>query len=162
SIFSSRASPTRISGYPFCYDYLPHRLLPSFPTRRSSDLRLLAALEKAGGVTGDAPAPLVDPALLDVAPEIVAPDLVQVPPDFDPAALSADLASAVNDHRESLESGDAAGPAEWVAPGARDAVSAAVALLAGGLTSTRVVGLAAIGRQQMVKLRIESPRAIGF
>src|SRR5207245_1099715 len=83
---------------------------------------------------------------LDVASEIVAPDLVQVPPDFDPAALSADLASAVNDHRESLESGDAAGAAEWVEPGARDALSAAFAPLAGGITSTRVVGLAALGR----------------
>jgi len=124
--------------------------------------RLLAALEKAGGVTGDASAPLVDPALLGVAPEIVAPDLVQVPPDFDPAALPADLASAVEGHRKLLESRDAAGAAEWVEPAAREALSAAFAPLAGGITSTRVVGLAAIGRQQMVKLRIESPRAIGF
>src|SRR5439155_1025592 len=45
---------------------------------------------------------------------------------------------------------------------ARDALTAVLAPLAGRITGTRVVGLAAIGRQQMVKVRIESPRAIGF
>ena len=124
--------------------------------------RLLTVLEKAGGVTGDATAPLVDPAVLGVTPEVVAPDLVQVPPDFDPAALPADLAAAVDALRKSLESGDDAGAAAWIEPAARDALRAAFAPLAGRIAGTRVVGLAAIGRQQMVKLRIESPRAIGF
>ena len=124
--------------------------------------RLLGTLEKAGGVTGDATAPLVDAALLGVSPDAVAPDLVQVPPDFDPATLPADLAAAVDAHRTALESGDGAGAAAWVEPAARDALTAALAPLAGRITGTRVVGLAAIGRQQMVKVRIESPRAIGF
>jgi hypothetical protein len=124
--------------------------------------RLLTALQKAGGITGDAVAPLVDPALLGVAPEAVAPDLVEVPPDFDPTVLPADLAAAVAAHRASLESGDGPGAAAWSDPAAREALSAAFAPLAGGITSTRVVGLAAIGRQQMVKLRVESLRAIGF
>jgi len=124
--------------------------------------RLLDALEKAGGVTGDVLAPLVDGALLGVAPEAVASDLVQVPPDFDPAALPPDLAAAVDAHRAALQAGDAARAGEWVEPAARDALTAAFAPLAGRITGTRVVGLAAIGRQQMVKLRIESPRAIGF
>ena len=123
---------------------------------------LLAALEKAGGVTGDSAVPLVDPALLGVAPEVVVPDLVAVPPDFDPAALPADLAGAADAHRRALERGDAAGAAGWTETTARDAVAAAVASLGGRITGTRIVGLAAIGRQQMVKLRLESPRAVAF
>ena len=123
---------------------------------------LLAALEKAGGVTGDSAVPLVDPALLGVAPEVVVPDLVAVPPDFDPAALPADLAGAADAHRRALERGDAAGAAGWTETTARDAVAAAVASLGGRITGTRIVGLAAIGRQQMVKLRLEGPRALAF
>ena len=123
---------------------------------------LLAALDKAGGVTGDSAVPLVDPALLGVAPEVVVPDLVAVPPDFDPAALPADLAGAADAHRRALERGDAAGAAGWTETTARDAVAAAVASLGGRITGTRIVGLAAIGRQQMVKLRLESPRAVAF
>ncbi|HEV8586331.1 MAG TPA: hypothetical protein VGT02_15300 [Methylomirabilota bacterium] len=124
--------------------------------------RLLEALEKAGGVTGDAAAPLVDGGLLDVAPEAVAPDLVHLPPDFDPAALPADLAAAVDAHRAALQAGDGARAATFIEPAAREALTTAFAPLAGRITGTRVVGLAAIGRQQMVKLRIESPRAILF
>ncbi|HZF06759.1 MAG TPA: hypothetical protein VE932_20665, partial [Patescibacteria group bacterium] len=105
---------------------------------------------------------LIDAALLGVSPDVVAPDLVQVPPDFDPATLPADLAAAVDAHRTALASGDGAGAAAWVESTARDALTAALAPLADRITGTRVVGLAAIGRQQMVKVRIESPRAIGF
>ena len=123
--------------------------------------RLLDALEKAAGVTGDTTGPLVDEALLGAAPESVAPDLVQTPPDFDPAALPADLAAAVDAHRKALESGDARGVARWVAPDAQAAVDAAFAPLA-GTTATRVVGLAAIGHQHMVKLRVEGARVGGL
>src|SRR5205823_4969465 len=56
----------------------------------------------------------------------------------------------------------ARGAAAWAEPAARDALTAVLAPLAGRITGTRVVGLAAIGRQRMVKVRIESPRAIGF
>jgi hypothetical protein len=123
--------------------------------------RLFDALDKAGGVTGDVTAPLVDGSLLGVAPESVAPDLVQTPPDFDPAALSADLAAAVDAHRKALESSDGPGVTRWIAPDAATAVAAALVPLV-GITSTRVVGLAAIGRQQMVKLRVDSARASGL
>jgi hypothetical protein len=122
--------------------------------------RLLGALDNAGGVTGDVAAPLVDATLLGVAPETVAPDLVQVPPEFDPGVLPAELAAAVDAHRSALQAGDAARAAEWIEPAARDALTAAFASLAGTLTGSRVVGLAAIGRQWMVKLRLESPRAV--
>ena len=124
--------------------------------------RLLDALDKAGGVTGDATGPLVDETLLGVTPETVAPDLVQTPPDFDPAALPDDLAAAVDGHRKALETADARGVMGWVAPDAQAAVDAAFAPLVGGMTATRVVGLAAIGRQQMVKLRVEGARVGGL
>jgi hypothetical protein len=124
--------------------------------------RLRAALEKAGGVTGDVAAPLVDATLLGAAAEAVAADLVQVPPDFDPAVLPPDLAAAVDAHRAALERGDAARAAEWVEPAARERLAAAWAPLAGLVRGTRVVGLAGIGRHQMVKLRVESPSAIVF
>lgn len=124
--------------------------------------RLLGALEKAGGVTGDVAAPLVDATLLGVTPEAVANDLVPVPPDFDPSVLPAGLAAAVDAHRRALEAGDAARAATFIEPAVRDALTAAFAPFAGRIRGTRVVGLAAIGRQQMVKLRVESPDAIVF
>jgi hypothetical protein len=121
--------------------------------------RLFEALEKAGGVTGDAGSPLVDASLLEVPGEVVAPDLVPPPPDFDPVALPRDLATAVDAHRAALQAGDAAGADAWIVPAAREAVGRALASLPGRTTATRVVGLAAIGRQQMVKLRVETSRA---
>jgi hypothetical protein len=124
--------------------------------------RLLEALDKAGGVTGDVVAPLVDGALLAATSENVAADLVQPPPDFDAAALPADLAAAVDAHRKALESSDGAGAARWITPEGRAAVEAVLAPLADRITATRVVGLAAIGRQHMVKLRVDSTRAVGL
>ena len=124
--------------------------------------RLVDALVKAGGVTGDAGASLVDPSLLDVAGEAVASDLVQPPPDFDAAALPSDLAGAVDAYGAVLRADDFAGAAAWIVPGAREAVGAALAVLPGRPTATRVVGLAAIGRQQMVKLRVETSHAVGL
>jgi hypothetical protein len=124
--------------------------------------RVLAALEKAGGVTGDVVAPLVDRTLLGVPAELVAPDLVEAPPAFDPGVLPADLASAVDAYRRALESGDDAGAGEWMEPTARSAARDAVASPGGRIVATRVVGLAAIGRQQIVKLRVDTPAVIGF
>ncbi len=123
---------------------------------------LLGALEKAGGITGDAMAPLIDATLLGVPPDVVAPDLVQAPPDFDPAALPADLTRAVDAYRAALTAGDRAAASGWVDSTAREAVSEAIASIGGRITDARVVGLAAIGRQQVVKLRIEGARAVVF
>jgi hypothetical protein len=122
--------------------------------------RLLAALEKAGGVTGDVTAPLIDRAGLGVTPDSVAPDLVDAPPEFDPAALPADLARAVHAHRRALESGDADAAAEWIEPAASATVREALGSLPPRGATTRVVGLAAIGRQHVVKVRIETATAI--
>ncbi len=121
--------------------------------------RLLRALEKAGGITGDVAAPLVDHALLGVASDAAVADLVQPPPDFEPRVMAEDLARAVDAHRASLQSGDEAGAAAWVAPAAREPVAAAFAAMRGRVATTRVVGLAAIGRQNMVKLRVETGEA---
>src|SRR5262249_9696223 len=77
--------------------------------------RLLDALHKPGGVTGDARGPLVDETLLGVTPETVAPALVEPPPDFDPTALPAELAAAVDAHRKALETSDTRGVMGWVA-----------------------------------------------
>jgi hypothetical protein len=122
--------------------------------------RVLTALEKAGGITGDATAPLIDRTLLGVPPDVVAPDLVQVPPDFDPAALPADLARAVDTHRAALAAGDTA--TDWIEPAARESVRAALAPDGARITGTRVVGLAQIGHQRIVKVRVESARAVAF
>jgi hypothetical protein len=124
--------------------------------------RLLEVLDKAGGITGDVVAPLVDAAQLSVASESVTADLVQPPPDFDSAVLPADLAAAVDAHRNALESGDDAGAARWITADGRETVEAVVAALADRITGTRVVGLAAVGRQHIVKLRIESARGAGL
>ena len=124
--------------------------------------RLLVALDKAGGVTGDALAPLVDRTLLDESTESVRADLVEPPSDFDPAVLPADLARAVDVYRASLPSGADADAAAWIVPGARETVAAALASVPGRVTATRVVGLAAIGRQQMVKLRVETTSAVAL
>lgn len=124
--------------------------------------RMLAALDKAGGITGDVAAPLIDRSLLGVAPEVVTPDLVDPPPAFDRAVLPGDLARAVDAYRGSLEAGDAVAAAAWIEPTAREGARAAIAALSGRIVATRVVGLAAIGRHQVVKLRVETPTAIGF
>jgi hypothetical protein len=124
--------------------------------------RLLEALAAAGGVTGDVSPPMVDTALLGAAPESVAGDLVDTPPDFDAAALPADLAQAVDAHRRAVEAGDARAAAEWIEPAARERVLAEYARLADRISGSQVVGLAAIGAQRMVKLRLEGPRVVGF
>lgn len=124
--------------------------------------RLFDALAKAGGVTGDATGALVDETLLGVAPESVSSDLVQTPPAFDRAALPEELAAAVDAYRKALEATDGPGATRWVTPDAQAAVDATFAPLIGGITATRVVGLAGIGRQQMVKLRVEGRRVAGL
>jgi len=124
--------------------------------------RLLRALEKAGGITGDVAAPLVDRALLEVASDAAVGDLVQPPPDFDPGVMAEDLARAVDAHRASLQSGDDAGADAWLVSAAREPVAATFAAMPGPVAATRVVGLAAIGRQNMVKLRVETAEAIAL
>jgi hypothetical protein len=127
---------------------------------RTWEQRLLALLGEAGGVAGDAAAPLVDPALLTAPAQAVKQDLVDVPPDFDPSALEPDLAAAVNAWRRALE-GDPASGAALVEPAARGAVLAEHERLGDRVRRSRVVALASIGRQRIVKLRLEGGRVAG-
>lgn len=124
--------------------------------------RLLAVLAEAGGVTGDVPAPLIDAAVLAESPHAVKQDLVEVPPEFDPAVLEHDLAVAVDAYRHALESGDTAGASALVEPSARAGVIAEHDRLGDHVATSRVVALAAIGHHRLVKVRLEGARVIGY
>ena len=124
--------------------------------------RLLALLAEAGGVTGDVAAPLIDAAVLAESPHAVKQDLVEVPPDFDPAVLEPELAAAVDAYRHALESGDAAATAALVDPSARAAVSAEHDRLGDQVQASRVVALASVGQHRLVKLRLEGTRVVGY
>lgn len=118
--------------------------------------RLADALAAAHGVTGDVIGPLVDrDPLGDVDPRA---DLVAEPPPIDPGALPADLAIAVDAQRRALETGDARAAASAAAPAARATLAAQFATL-GVFERSAIVGLASIGRQRVVKLRLEGPRS---
>jgi hypothetical protein len=123
--------------------------------------RLLALLGEAGGVTGDVAAPLIDAAVLAESPPAVKQDLVDVPPEFDPAVLESDLAAAVDAYRHALASGDAARALAVVEPAARAAVTAEHDRLGDQVTASRVVALASIGHHRLVKVRLEGARVIG-
>jgi hypothetical protein len=123
--------------------------------------RLLALLGEAGGVTGDVASPLIDAAVLAESPPAVKQDLVDVPPDFDPAVLERDLAAAVDAYRDALASADAARALALVEPSARAAVTAEHDRLGDRVTTSRVVALASIGHHRLVKVRLEGARVIG-
>jgi hypothetical protein len=124
--------------------------------------RLLALLGEAGGVTGDAAAPLIDGAVLAVSPHAVKQDLVEVPPDFDPSVLERDLALAVDDYRHALESGDPARAGGLVDPAARASVTAEQDRFGDRVGASRVVALAAVGHHRLVKVRLEGARVVGY
>jgi hypothetical protein len=124
--------------------------------------RLLALLGEAGGVTGDATTPLIDAAVLAVAPHAVKQDLVEVPPDFDPSVLARDLAAAVDAYRDALEAGDGARAARLATPEARAGVIGEQDRLGDRVRASRVVALAAIGHHRLVKVRLDGTRVVGY
>jgi hypothetical protein len=124
--------------------------------------RLLTLLAEAGGVTGDVPAPLIDAAVLAESPHAVKQDLVEVPPDFDPTVLEDDLATAVDAYRRALERGDVEAATAFVEPPARARVMAEHDRLGDQVVGSRVVALAAIGHQRLVKVRLEGGRVVGY
>jgi hypothetical protein len=101
--------------------------------------RLLALLAEAGGITGDVESPLIDAAVLAESPHAVKQDLVEVPPDFDPAVLERDLIATVDTYRRALETHDADGVIALVEPPARAAVTAEHDRLGDQVLSSRVV-----------------------
>jgi hypothetical protein len=122
---------------------------------------LLARLGEAGGVTGDAGAPLIDAVVLAVSPHAVKQDLVDVPPDFDPTVLEPDLATAVAAYGGALESGDTSLSAGLVEPAARASVMAEHDRFGDRVRGWRVVALAAVGRHRLVKVRLDGARLVG-
>ena len=124
--------------------------------------RLLSLLAEAGGVTGDGATPLIDAAVRAESPHAVKQDLVEVPPDFDPAVLEPPLAAAVDAYRHALASGDAGGAAARVEPAAQASGMAEHDRLGAEVTASRVVALASIGQHRLVKLRLEGTRVVGY
>lgn len=114
------------------------------------EARLLAILAEAGGITG---AGTVSAAAVAVHPQAVG-DVVACTSAFDPAVVPADLAAAVDRHRQALERGDLAALAgeATVEVGAR--MAEALARLSPAFSSSRVVALAEIGAYRMVKLAL--------
>jgi hypothetical protein len=140
------------------------RLTRDAPARERQTVweqRLLTLLTEAGGITGDVESPVIDAAVLAESPHAVKQDLVEVPPDFDPAVLERDLAAAVDVYRRALEAGDADGAMALVEPAARAGVMAEHDRFGDQITDSRVVALAAIGQQRLVKVRLEGVRVVG-
>jgi hypothetical protein len=124
--------------------------------------RLLALLAEAGGITGDVEAPLIDAAVLAESPHAVKQDLVEVPPDFDPAVLERDLVAAVDAYRTALAASDNDAVTALVEPTARAGVTAEQERLGDQVIGSRVVAVAAIGHQRIVKVRLEGARVVGY
>jgi len=129
--------------------------------QKTWEQQLLAQLGEAGGVTGDGATPLIDAAVLAVSPHAVKQDLVDVPPDFDPAVLEPELAAAVAAYGAALESGQLAAES-LVEPSARDAVLAEHDRFGDRVRRCRVVALAAVGRHRLVKVRLDGARMVGY
>jgi hypothetical protein len=121
--------------------------------------RLLDALVAAGGVSGDVEAPLLVPPAVAPDPLAVAQDLVEPPAPFDPLAALGDLAAPLEAHRHALARGDLGAVRKDLASDAAADVAAAYAGLPGPFERTEIVGCARIGRQRVVKLRLEGGRA---
>jgi hypothetical protein len=140
------------------------RLLASDPAlqarARDWERRLLEALTAAGGVTGDVEPPLIVPPALMPDPAVVARDLVPLPPAFDPQVALGDLAGPLETHRRALSGGDLATLKGDLAPGAGPEVAAALEPLCGPFARIDVVGCARLGRQRVVKLRLQGPRVV--
>ncbi len=122
--------------------------------------RLVDALAEAGGVTGDVTGPLREPIPAAVDPRTVAPDIVELPPGFDPARLPRDLAAAVDAHRRALAEHDLERAGGQVTADARRAVLAEYAKFPGPATSSAVVAMAKIGEYRVAKLRFEDARGV--
>jgi hypothetical protein len=126
---------------------------------RTWEARLLAALVAAGGATGDVVAPMVVPPAQSPDAAAIAQDLVAPPPLFDLGAALGELAGPLEAHRRALAAGDGAALRAELGAGAGPDAAATYASLAGPFERVDVVGCARIGRQRVVKLRLEGARS---
>jgi hypothetical protein len=139
------------------------RLLTSDPALASRaqawERRLLEALTQAGGVTGDVDEPMIVAPALVPDPAVVAQDLVPLPPSFDPQTALGDLAAPLEAHRRALARGDLVALRADLASTAAPEAVAEYDGLAGRFERIDVVGCARLGRQRVVKLRLEGGRS---
>jgi hypothetical protein len=120
--------------------------------------RLLDTLGVAAGITGDEDAPLITPPAVAPDAVAVAHDLVAPPAAFDPLAALGDLAAPLDAHRRALADGDLDALRNALAPDAGPEVAAAYAGLPAPFERTDIIGCARIGRQRVVKLRLNGRR----
>jgi hypothetical protein len=121
---------------------------------------LLDTLARARGITGDVEAPLIVPPSVEPDPSIVSQDLVPPPPAFDDRTALGDLAGPLDAHRRALAAGEVTALRQDVALEGRAEAEADLARLPGPFTRVDVVGCARLGRQRIVKLRLDGPRAV--
>jgi hypothetical protein len=125
---------------------------------RAWEERLIEALTTAGGVTGDVQTPLIVPPAQTPDPAAVAQDLVPPPPAFDPRTALGDLATPMAAHCRALAAGDLAALRAELAAEADPAAVAEYAALGGPFEQIDVIGCARLGRQRVVKLRLQGAR----
>ncbi|MGH7326065.1 MAG: hypothetical protein ACREJ9_15670 [Candidatus Rokuibacteriota bacterium] len=133
------------------------RLLDDVARRQrveSWERRLLDALGDAGGVTGRSERPARS---FDITGADPAGDLVALDSPFDPACVTPDLRTAIEDHVRALVAGDVAGASVHVPEGARDAVSRVVTQ-GGAVQTWAIVAQAKVGAHRFMKVRLTGPR----
>lgn len=138
------------------------RLTAADPDRlartRAWEQRLLDALTAAGGVTGDAVAPMIVPPTQAPDPAAVAQDLVPPPAPFDADTALGELATPIAAHCRALAAGDTAALRAELAAEADAAAAAEYAALNGPFERVDVIGCARLGRQRVVKLGLQGAR----
>ena len=133
---------------------------PALEERASAwQARLEERLAASGGVTGRG---LPSPAIVDMAPPALslsddAQELIRLEQSAVRSPVSQDLESAVRRLGDALAARDPAGIRHCLLPGAAPAEGVESALATQRLSSHRLVALAKVGRQRLVKLRLEGP-----
>lgn len=123
------------------------------------ELRVLDVLTAAGGITGDVEPPMIMAPALVPDPAVVAQDLVPLPPPFDPRTALGDLAVPIEAHCRALVRGDLTAVLADLAPETGPEAAAAYAALPAPVARVEAVGCARLGRQRVVKLRLDAPGA---
>jgi len=138
---------------------LRHLVTPPLEERaRARHARLDDLLATSGGVTGLGPAAGVPveggptPSLSDDAQEFI-----RLERSATGWALPEDLEPVIHMLGDALIGRDPAGPRRWLLPGAVMGEGVELALTSGGMSAHRIVAVAKVGRQRLVKVRLEGP-----
>ncbi|HEV8438422.1 MAG TPA: hypothetical protein VGT40_10040 [Methylomirabilota bacterium] len=121
--------------------------------------RLEPLLAASGGVTGRGLPPLASVDPVAPAPSLSddAREFIRFEQPETRWTVPADLESAVRALGDALTARDAGGLSGWLLPGATLGEGVEAALAAGQVTGHRMVSLAKIGRQRLIKLRLQGP-----